>query len=126
MSEVDLHGASLIDLDRERSIGEILRATLVLYRAFLLLFLILAAAVIVPYDLGVLALTGHGPFGSAHDSFVVRQLLTVLGFSLISPASIRTSFPASRFDRPHLLLFVPIESVRRGGGAAPLKVFAFC
>jgi len=85
VSDEDAHTASLIDLDRERSIGEILRATLVLYRAFPLLFLILAAAVIVPYDLGVLAATGHGPFGRAHNSFVVRQLLSVLGFSLISP-----------------------------------------
>jgi hypothetical protein len=85
VSEEDRHRTSLIELDRERSIGEILRATLVLYRAFPLLFLILAAAVIVPYDLGVLAVTGHGPFGGAHDNFGVRQLLNVLRFLLISP-----------------------------------------
>lgn len=85
MSLEDGHGTSLIDLDRGRSIGEILRATLVLYRAFPLLFLVLAAAVIVPYDLVALAATGHGPFGRGHDSFVVGQLLNVLGFSLISP-----------------------------------------
>lgn len=85
MSEEEHHKTALIDLNRERSIDEILRGTLVLYRTFPLLFLILAAAVIVPYDLAVLAATGHGPFGHAHDSFLVSQLLTVLGFSLISP-----------------------------------------
>jgi len=75
----------MIDLDRGRSISEILRATLALYRAFPCLFLILAAAVIVPYDLVVLAATGQGPFGGAHESFGVRQLLNVLSFSLVTP-----------------------------------------
>jgi hypothetical protein len=85
VSEASRDRARWIDLDRERSISEILRTTLVLYRVFPLLFLILAAAVIVPYDFAVLAATGHGPFGGAHDSFAVTQLLNVLGFSLISP-----------------------------------------
>ena len=85
MSEEDGHRTSLIDLDRGRSIGEILRATLVLYRAFPLLFLVLAAALIVPYDLVVLAATGHGPLGRAHENTVIWLLLNVLSFSLISP-----------------------------------------
>jgi hypothetical protein len=76
---------SLVDLSRERSVRAILHATLEFYRAFPLLFLILAAAVIVPYDLAVLAATGHGPFGLSHTGFVVSQLLNVLSFSLISP-----------------------------------------
>ncbi len=76
---------SRIALDRRRSIAEILRAAMDLYRAFPLLFLILAAAVIVPYELAVLAATGNGPFGIAHDSFAVSQLLSILSFSLIGP-----------------------------------------
>jgi len=74
-----------IELNRTRSIEEILRAALDLYRRYPLLFLILAAAVMVPYDLIVLAATGRGPFGHAHESLVTFTLLTVLSFSLISP-----------------------------------------
>jgi hypothetical protein len=39
----------------------------------------------VPYDLVVLAATGHGPLGRAHENTVIWLLLNVLSFSLISP-----------------------------------------
>lgn len=78
-------GKSTIELNHERSVDQILRSTLELYRGFPALFLILAAAVMVPYDLAVLGATGHGPFGLVDDSFAVRQLLNILGFSLVGP-----------------------------------------
>jgi hypothetical protein len=78
-------GAAAIDLHRRRSVGEIVLAALHLYRRYPVLFLILAAAVMAPYDLAVLAATGRGPFAHAHESFAVSTLLTVLNFSLIGP-----------------------------------------
>jgi len=80
-----LADTSHIDLDQEHSVGEILRSALDLYRVYPVLFMILAAAVMVPYDLAVLAATGHGPFGRSHDSFLVNELLNILSFSLIGP-----------------------------------------
>lgn len=80
-----LVGETGIELGQERSVGQILRATLDLYRAFPVLFLILAAAVMIPYDLAVLAATGHGPFGRVHDGFLINEFLNILSFSLIEP-----------------------------------------
>jgi hypothetical protein len=74
-----------IELNRRRSVGEILRLALGLYRDYPWLFLILAAAVMAPYDLAVLAVTGHGPLGRGHEGFPVSTLLSVLNFSLIGP-----------------------------------------
>lgn len=74
-----------IDLDRRRSVGEILRLALGLYRDYPWLFLVLAAVVMAPYDLAVLAVAGRGPLGHAHESFVVSTLLSVLSVSLIGP-----------------------------------------
>jgi len=88
-----MSGGRAIELDRTRSVGEIVRAALDLYRSYPLLFLILAAAVMVPYELVVLALTGRGPLGHAHEGFVTLVLLSVLSFSLIGP-TILASFMA--------------------------------
>lgn len=74
-----------IELDRRRSVGEILRLALDLYRDYPWLFLILAAAVMAPYDLAILAVVGRGPLARAHESFAVNTLLSVLNFSLIGP-----------------------------------------
>jgi hypothetical protein len=72
------------DLDRPRSIGEILNAALVLYRRHPLLFLLLALGVIAPYDLLVTAITGSGPLAShTHQSEQTSLLLDLLDFSLI-------------------------------------------
>jgi hypothetical protein len=74
-----------IELNCRRSVGEILRLALGLYRDYPWLFLILAAAVMAPYDLAVLAVTGRGPLVHAHASFAVSMPLYVLSFSLIGP-----------------------------------------
>jgi hypothetical protein len=75
-----------LTLDRERSIWQIIGETLVLYRRYPLLFLVLALAVIAPYQLFVLAVTGAGPFAhSAHRSFATTQLLSLVSFSLVGP-----------------------------------------
>lgn len=75
-----------VELDRQRSIGEIIRAALGLYLRYPLLFLILAVAVIAPYQLFVLPLTGTGPLAhGTHRSFQMEVLLDLVDFSLVGP-----------------------------------------
>ena len=73
-----------IDLDKTRSVGQILRSTLRLYGEYPWLFWTLALAVIAPWDLAKLAITGSGPFGHAHhEGFLERESLGLLGSTLI-------------------------------------------
>ena len=73
-----------IDLDRTRSVGDILRSTLQLYSNYPWLFWTLALAVMAPWDLAKLAITGVGPFGHAHhEGFLERESLELLGATLI-------------------------------------------
>lgn len=73
-------------LDQERSIWRIIRDALVLYRRFPLLFMTLAVAVIAPYELFVLVLTGAGPLAhGAHRTFAAIVLVDLVDFSLAGP-----------------------------------------
>jgi hypothetical protein len=73
-----------IDLDRTRSVGDILRSTLRLYGEYPWLFWILALAVIAPWELAKLAITGVGPFGHAHhQGFLERESLRLLDATLV-------------------------------------------
>lgn len=73
-----------IDLDRTRSVGDIVRSTLQLYSDYPWLFWTLAVAVMAPWDLAKLAITGIGPFGHAHhEGFLERESLQLLGATLI-------------------------------------------
>jgi hypothetical protein len=74
-----------IGLEQQRSLGRILAATAELYRRFPLLFVILALAVVGPYELGVLAVTGYGPLRHSHESPGISWLLLLLRTSLITP-----------------------------------------
>lgn len=56
-----------------------------LYRRYPLLFLVLAAGVIVPYELIVLAVTGTGPFSQRSLSTGASLLLTLIDWVLIGP-----------------------------------------
>jgi hypothetical protein len=60
-------------------------ATLRLYARYPLLFIVLAAVVVVPYDLAVLAITGVGPFELGRLGFVRSQLLGVADWVLVTP-----------------------------------------
>jgi hypothetical protein len=79
-----VEGTRAIDLDRERSVREILHATLVIYWRYPLLFATLALVVIAPYELARLAVTGNGPLSSSQN---VRAdgLFDLLDLSLIGP-----------------------------------------
>jgi Protein of unknown function (DUF2510) len=70
---------------RPRSPGALIGATFRLYGRFPLLFAVLAAGVIVPYDLIVLAITGEGPYTVSEASVGVQITLTVIPWILIGP-----------------------------------------
>jgi hypothetical protein len=74
-----------LDTSKPRSIGEIVRATGGLYWRYPLLFAILAAAVMVPFELIVLAVTGYGPLRHGHENAGVSWLLLLARSSLITP-----------------------------------------
>jgi len=59
-------------------------ATARLYGIYPVLFLILAAAVMVPWDLVKLAVTGYGPLGHGHHEGIVEELsLELLSLTLV-------------------------------------------
>jgi len=68
-----------------RSARQLVRAAFELYQRYPLLFLVLAAGVIVPYEVIVLAVTGAGPFAHGSLSFGASSLLTLIGLALIGP-----------------------------------------
>jgi hypothetical protein len=74
-----------IELEQRRSIAEILTATVALYRRYPLLFAVLALAVMGPYELAVLAITGYGPLRRGHEAFAVHWLLILVETSLVTP-----------------------------------------
>jgi hypothetical protein len=74
-----------IDLTQERSVRAILAATVRLYRAYPLLFALLALGVVAPFELGELAITGYGPLRDGHESAEAVLVLLLLRTSLITP-----------------------------------------
>jgi hypothetical protein len=74
-----------IDLGRPRSVADILASALDLYQGFPWVFVILALAVVLPYDLIRLAVTGHGWLASEKDSVGAAVVFGVVGFALVGP-----------------------------------------
>jgi hypothetical protein len=75
-----------IDLHEQRTVRQILLATVSLYRRYPLLFAVLALAVVAPYELAVLGITGYGPLvrlAGRHAG--VFWLLFLLRTSLVGP-----------------------------------------
>lgn len=68
-----------------RSVPGLIAEAFALYRRYPGLFLILAAGVIVPYQLIVLATTGVGPFTRGSLGFGVSLLLMLIDWVLVSP-----------------------------------------
>jgi hypothetical protein len=68
-----------------RSAHQLVTGAFGLYRRYPLLFLALAAGVVVPYEAIVLAATGTGPFAQSSLSFGVGFLLTLTEWVLIGP-----------------------------------------
>ncbi len=68
-----------------QSAHQLVIGTFGLYRRYPLLFLVLAAGVLVPYELIVLALTGSGPLGRGSLSPVATVLVTLADWTLVTP-----------------------------------------
>lgn len=78
--------AQTFDLDRDRSVGQIVGDTLRLYKRYPWLFFVLAVPVVAAYDIALRAATGQGSLGTGgHRSFEVSTLLELLDLSLIGP-----------------------------------------
>lgn len=65
--------------------AEILSATATLYARYPLLFVVLALAVVAPYELLVLAAVGSSPLGGRNASASTSVVLILLDFALIQP-----------------------------------------
>lgn len=74
-----------VEIERKRSAPELVSATFSVYQRFPLLFLILAAGVVVPYELIVLAVTGAGPLSLREVSGTTSLILSVIDVFLIGP-----------------------------------------
>jgi len=72
-------------MNEPRSVGRLVAATFELYRRYPWLFLVLAAAVIVPYELISLVVTGDGTFARANASFTVQMPDIVVLWAIVTP-----------------------------------------
>jgi hypothetical protein len=117
-------GESNIELDRSRSETELLGATFQVYARYPWLFPILAAAVVVPYLLVVLLITGDGPFEYRTNlSFIDRELLgltdIILVWPLVSALHVHAVHDVAEGKRPRLS-----DVARRGLASLPVVVAA--
>ncbi len=102
-----MEASSTIDLGRERSALEILRAALVVYGRHPILFATLAMGVIAPYELVRLAVTGVGPLGSggkaSEGTFLLFELIYyVLVGPLISALHVHAVIDMGEGRRPRI------------------------
>jgi hypothetical protein len=99
-------GQAAIDLERPRSIPELIGASCGLYLRVPVLFLVLAAVVVVPYEFAVLLITGDGPLALGHDGFFTSQLVmladTFLATPLISALHVHAVREVGDGGRPRL------------------------
>lgn len=72
-------------MNAPRSAHQLVKGAFGLYRRYPLLFFVLAAGVIVPYELIVLATTATGPLAHSSLSLGVSSLLTLIEWFLIGP-----------------------------------------
>ena len=75
--------SDLFDIEREHSVASIIAQALDLYQRYPLLFATLALAVVVPYEVAVLALTGSTTLSGAKGGAGV--LLSLLDYVLVGP-----------------------------------------
>ncbi len=85
LSFAAVDGRPAIEIDRPRGVWEIIRATFELYLRVPVLFLALAAIVVVPYELIVLAISGAGPITQGSLGTVASKSLLVADSFLITP-----------------------------------------
>ena len=74
-----------LDLSEPRSVWAIVGAALSLYARYPLLFLILAGAVVVPFELIVLVVSGYGPLRQSYIPGAGLWLVSLVGTTLVTP-----------------------------------------
>ncbi len=94
----------MLDLNRSRSIAELLETAARLYGRYPLQFIALAACVVVPYEVLVQIFTGATPLGAGHVSREAVLLLELISFVLIGPLvsalQVQALFAVADGDRP--------------------------
>jgi hypothetical protein len=114
-----MNGQADLELERPRGVGELLGTTFDLYWRYPLLFLTLAAAVLVPYELILLAATGTGALDRASLGFLINMLLYLVELalvaSLISALHVHAVDDVRKGRRPELA-----SVARRGLAALPV------
>jgi hypothetical protein len=80
-----LRNGSPIQVQKPRSIGEIIGAALTLYGRYPVLFLVLAFAVTAPYELIVLAALGTSPIGGRTGNPATALTLVLVEVALVAP-----------------------------------------
>lgn len=78
-------GHTILELDRPRTATRLFGVTFEVYRHFPFLFLILAGAVVVPYEVIVLLVTGSGPLAIGHENFLFGQAVLLFDLAVINP-----------------------------------------
>jgi hypothetical protein len=73
-----------VDLSEPCRLGGIFAATARVYARYPLLFFVLALIVVAPYELVLLAATGHGPLGHRHLAFAAGLLESLLYETLVT------------------------------------------
>jgi hypothetical protein len=129
-------GRATIAIERPRSIAGLLGATVDLYFRVPILFLALAAIVVVPYELAVLAVTGAGPLAVGRTGFVTSNLVSIadyfLATPLISAFHVHAVREAAEGRRPRLvttlrqsLSTLPIVAIAAGVGWVGITIGLF-
>jgi hypothetical protein len=87
-----------INLEQQRSVRQILAATAGLYRLYPVLFVTLAVAVMGPYDLAVLAVTGYGPLRHSGESIGMYWLPIGIAVDTIVASFVALTLALLYFD----------------------------
>ena len=128
--------AAVVDVQRPRSIWELLGATFKVYFRVPVLFLVLAAIVVIPYELIVLWVTGAGPLAVGHTGFTTSQLVAIadafLAVPLISALHVHAVREVGEGGKPRIvstfgrsLPTLPVVVVAAGISSAAILITSF-
>jgi hypothetical protein len=103
---VTQHERVTLDLNRIRSVQELLQTAIRLYARYPLQFILLAACVVVPYEVLIQVFTGASPLSRGHLSTQTLLILDLIAFDLIGPLvsalQVQALFAVSDGDHPGL------------------------
>jgi hypothetical protein len=116
-----VEGRDDLELERPHSLTGLIGAAIDLYFRVPVLFLVLAAIAVVPWELVLLVITGDGPLALGHHGFVVGQLVGLADYFFVTPLIAAFHVHAVRQlgdgDRPRLF-----ATLRRSLPALPVVV----